>query len=160
MLRCISLINSTHFSFILIKLHQLKQQFTYILLSIFVFLPDATRCHPASGACSAQQLARHTRRPQPQPLSAWPLPLQLPDLCKTPHHHVGLFSLSLCCWRPCHMLWLHSLKNNDSNNTKKVQQLQVIMAHKWGSKEVKTKSEVFECTGGLSVFSLGHILSL
>lgn len=58
------------------------------------------------------------------------------------------------------MLWLHSLKNNDSNNTKTVQQLQVIMAHKWASKEVKTKSEVFEGTGELSVFSLGHILRL
>lgn len=59
-------------------------------------LTDPTGGHPASGACASGNVPLHPGRPQPQPFPAWPLPLQLPDLCKTPHHHIVLFSVHSC----------------------------------------------------------------
>lgn len=66
---------------------------------------DSTRGHPASGARASGNLPRHPGRPQSQPFPAWPLSLQLSDLCKTPHHHIVLFSVYSCfcasiCRRP------------------------------------------------------------
>lgn len=57
---------------------------------------DPTRGHPPSGPCAPGDLPRHSGRPQSQPFPAWPLSLQLPDLCKTPHHHIVLSSLHSC----------------------------------------------------------------